>query len=300
MKNSFQSLCIFEGAVAIITGGASGIGAALAGELARRGSEVVLADLQQELAEEVAAEIRKTGGKARAIRLNVADFPAVKDLVQETVQRTGRLDYMFNNAGIGIGGPVHLHRIEDWNRIIDVNLRGVIHGVQAAYPIMLDQGFGHIVNTASMAGLQPAPGVVSYGTTKHAVVGLSKSLRVEAAMAGIRVSVLCPGVIRTPILEGGKYGKILVDFSPEQQREMWEKLKPMPPEIFASRALDAIGRNRAIIIIPSWWKLFWWINRLSPSLGISLAQRQYRDMPAALKGWRNDNQDGGNFRVERD
>jgi NAD(P)-dependent dehydrogenase (short-subunit alcohol dehydrogenase family) len=300
MTNSFQSLRIFVGAVAIITGGASGIGAALARELARRGGEVVLADLQRELAEEVVVEIRKTGGKASAIQLNVADFPAVKNLAQETVQRTGRLDYLFNNAGIGIGGPVHLHRIEDWNRIIDVNLRGVIHGVQAAYPIMLDQGFGHIVNTASMAGLQPAPGVVSYGTTKHAVVGLSKSLRVEAAMAGIRVSVLCPGVIRTPILEGGKYGKLLVDFSPEEQREMWEKLKPMPPEIFASRALDAIAKNKAIIIIPSWWKLFWWINRLSPSLGISLAQRQYRNMPAALKGWRNNSQSGENVRAEHD
>ena len=99
-----------------------------------------------------------------------------------------------------IGGSVNLYSIEDWNQIIDVNLRGVINGIQAAYKIMMEQGFGHIVNTASMAGLMPGPGNVAYTTTKHAVVGLSKSLRAEAAHRGVRVSVLCPGVIRTPIL----------------------------------------------------------------------------------------------------
>jgi NAD(P)-dependent dehydrogenase (short-subunit alcohol dehydrogenase family) len=279
-----KTLRVFKNATAIVTGGASGIGRALAEELVRRGCEVVLADLQIELAEEVASEIRVAGGKAEALELDVTDFPAVEHLVQETVERTGRLDYMFNNAGIGIGGDVSLHSIEDWDRIVDVNLRGVIHGVQAAYRIMLSQGFGHIVNTASMAGLMPSPGTVSYASTKYAVVGLSKSLRPEAALAGIRVSVLCPGVIRTPILEGGKYGKALVDIPPEKLHDMWKRLKPMPPNIFARKALDAIAKNKAIIIIPSWWKLFWWIDRLSPSLGISLAQKSYRDVQKRLMG----------------
>jgi short-subunit dehydrogenase len=123
---------------------------------------------------------------------------------------------------------------------------------------------------------------VSYATSKHAVVGLSKSLRAEAASAGIRVSVLCPGVVRTPILEGcGKYGKDLLDIPPEQQRAMWERLKPMAPDAFARNALNAIARNQAIIIIPSWWKLFWLIDRLFPSLGILLAQKQYQNMMKA-------------------
>jgi NAD(P)-dependent dehydrogenase (short-subunit alcohol dehydrogenase family) len=281
---SNKTLRVFDNGTAIVTGGASGIGRALAEELVKRGCEVVLADLQIELAEEVASEIRVAGGKGEALELDVTDFPAVECLLQETVERTGRLDYMFNNAGIGIGGDVSLHSIEDWDRIVDVNLRGVINGVQAAYQIMLNQGFGHIVNTASMAGLMPSPGTVSYASTKYAVVGLSKSLRPEAALAGIRVSVLCPGVIRTPILEGGKYGKALVEISPEQLRDMWERLKPMPPNIFARKALDAVAKNKAIIIIPSWWKLFWWIDRLSPSLGISLAQRSYRDVQKRLMG----------------
>ena len=280
---SNKAIRIFDGATAIVTGGASGIGRAVAEELAKRGCEVVLADLQIELAEEVALEIRVSGGKAEAAKIDVTDFPAMQHLVEETVKRTGRLDYIFNNAGIVIGGSVSLYGIEDWNRIIDVNLRGVINGIQAAYKIMVQQGFGHIVNTASMAGLMPGPGNVPYTTAKHAVVGLSRSLRAEAAQLGVRVSVLCPGVVRTPILEGGgKYGKMLIDIPPEQVRQLWEKLKPMSPNLFAKKVLRLVAKNKAIIIVPSWWKVYWWVNRLSPSLGIFLSQKQFQKVQKKL------------------
>jgi len=276
---SNKTIRIFDGATAIVTGGASGIGRALAEELAKRGCEVVLADLQIELAEKVASEIRASGGKAKAVKIDVTDFSAMEQLVQETFKRTGRLDYIFNNAGIVIGGYVNHYGIEDWNKIVDVNLLGVINGIQAAYKIMIAQGFGHIVNTASMAGLMPGPGNVAYTMTKHAVVGLSKSLRAEAAQMEVRVSVLCPGVVRTPILEGGgKYGKMLIDIPPEQIRRLLEKLKPMSPNIFAKKVLNSVAKNKAIIIVPSWWKLFWWIDRLSPSLGIFLAQKRFQKM----------------------
>ena len=270
--NRADALRTFEGAVAIVTGGASGIGRALGEALARRGAQVVLADLQVELAQEVAGRIRGAGGQATAEPLDVTDFAATNLLVQDTFRSQGRLDYIFNNAGIGIGGEVRLYELEDWNRVVDVNLRGVIHGVQAAYPIMLRQGFGHIVNTASMAGLLPTPLVVGYGATKHAVVGLSTSLRVEAAPASVRVSVLCPGVIRTPaLIDCGKFGKLLQPVPQETQRELWERQRPMDPNRFAERALHAVARNRAIIVIPSWWRVVWWLNRLSPSLGLGLA-----------------------------
>jgi short-subunit dehydrogenase len=131
-----------------------------------------------------------------------------------------------------------------------------------------------------MAGLMPNPAGVAYAATKHAVVGLSKSLRVEvkAAQLGIRVSVICPGVIRTPILEGGKYGKILMDISDEKLRNMWEEFKPMPPDIFARKVLNAIAKNKAIIIEPWQWRLIWWLNRLSPSLVMVLAQKKFQKM----------------------
>jgi NAD(P)-dependent dehydrogenase (short-subunit alcohol dehydrogenase family) len=266
----------FDGAVAIVTGAASGIGQALAAELAKRGSEVILADRQAALAREVAAAIRATGGRARAVKINVADFRAVEKLVKDTVKRFGRLDYIFNNAGIAIGGGVDMYGIADWHKVIDVNLRGVIHGIQAAYAIMREQGFGHIVNTASMAGLIPGPGNVVYTTTKHGVVGLSLSLRGEATLVGVRVSVICPGVIQTPILEGGgRYGKMLIEIPPEEIRRMWKRLRPMPPHLFARKALAAVARNKAIIILPRWWRTFWWINRLSPALGLFLTQKAF-------------------------
>jgi NAD(P)-dependent dehydrogenase (short-subunit alcohol dehydrogenase family) len=275
-SNKTKTIRIFEGATAIVTGGASGIGRALAVDLAKRGCDVVLADLQIELAEEVASEINLSGGKAKAVKIDVTDFSALERLIQETVRRTGRLDYLFNNAGIVIGGSANLYGIEDWNQVIDVNLRGVINGIQAAYKIMIAQGFGHIVNTASMAGLMHGPGNVAYTTTKHAVVGLSESLRIEAAEAGVRVSVICPGAVRTPILEGGgKFGKMLIDIPPEQMRRMWERVRPMSPDIFAEKVLNSVAKNKAIIIVPSWWKVFWWINRLSPSLARFLAQRRF-------------------------
>jgi len=282
LMSSNQTIRIFNEATAVVTGGASGIGRALARELAKRGCEVVLADWQIQFAEEVALEIRASGGKASAWEIDVTDYSAIEKLVLETTSRTGRLDYIFNNAGIGIGGTVREYCIKDWDQIVNVNLRGVINGIQAAYQIMINQGFGHIVNTASMAGLIPSPGLVAYATTKHAVVGLSKSLRAEAASAGVYVSVLCPGVIRTPILEGGKYGRLATEISPEKMHEFWEKYKPMPPDILAYKAINSVAKNKAIIIIPSWWKLFWWINRLFPSMGINLAEKDFKKMQIQL------------------
>jgi len=276
-----RRLRTYQEAVAIITGGASGIGRALAEELSRRGAEVVLADRQIELAEEVAEGIREAGGMATAAEIDVTDFAAMQNLVQNTLATLGRLDYFFNNAGIGIGGEVQHYDIEDWRRILNVNLHGVVHGIQAAYPVMIQQGYGHIVNTASMAGLMPAPWTVSYAATKHAVVGLSTSLRIEAAAVGVRVSVLCPGVIDTPILQGaGKYGKVLQPIAPEVQRAYWQRLRPMPADRIACRTLNALAKNQAIVILPSWWRGIWWLNRLSPSLGLHLSKRLYR---AALK-----------------
>ncbi len=275
MPISDKTISIFRNTTSIITGGASGIGRALAEELSRRGSHVVVADLQYDMAETVVSAIRSAGGTAEAFPVDVTDFSAVERLIQETAEQTGRIDYLFNNAGISVYGAIHRHRLDDWHRIVNINLWGVIHGVHAVYPIMRKQGFGHIVNTASMGGLIPSPDTItSYITTKHAVVGLSKSLRAEAAMDGIRVSVLCPGVIRTPMLHGGTYGIHLQDPSPQQH--LFEIMHPMPASRFASKSLDKIARNKAIIIQPSWVKLLWWLNRLCPSLGIYLTQRSFQ------------------------
>lgn len=269
--------------VAFITGGASGIGRALAEELAGQGVEVVLADRQIELAEEVAASIRQAGGAATAVELDVRDLGQFQRAADETVARTGRIDYLFNNAGIGVGGDMARYEQRDWDDVFDVNLRGVAHGIQAVYPVMCRQGSGHIVNTASMAGLLPAPHTGSYCATKHAVVGLSKALRIEAKEHGVRVSVLCPGVIRTPILGAGKYGRSnLTSEGDQKMMGFWEQLRPMDPRTFARKTLRQVDRNVPIIIVPSWWKLFWLMDRLSPRLSLWVWQRTYDRMRVQL------------------
>jgi NAD(P)-dependent dehydrogenase (short-subunit alcohol dehydrogenase family) len=276
----------YAGKVAIITGGASGIGAALGRELARAGAEVVLADRQLDLAEGVAAAIRSAGGRASAAELDVREYPAVRALVDRTAARAGSVDYYFNNAGIGVGGEMDGYELRDWEDVIDVNLRGVAYGIQAAYPVMIAQGSGHIVNTASMAGLVATPGEGSYAATKHAVVAITKSLRAEAKRHGVRVSALCPGAIRTPILTGGKYGRNnFAGVSDAKLLEMWAKFRPMDVDAFARKAARDVARNEAIIVHPAWWKILWYVDRLSPALSAriweAILERMRAEMAAA-------------------
>jgi len=123
-----------------------------------------------------------------------------------------------------------------------------------------------------MAGLITGAGQASYSATKHAVVALSSTLRLQAARHGVQASVLCPGVIRTPILTGGKYGRLkMTGIKDEEILKWWEPMRPMLPEKFAERALRAVLRNDAIIVVPAWWKVFWYLERLSPSLSMRLA-----------------------------
>jgi NAD(P)-dependent dehydrogenase (short-subunit alcohol dehydrogenase family) len=274
-----------SGKVAFVTGGASGIGAALTTKLADGGAEVWIADRQVGPARELAQRLSSGGGKAHAIELDVRSYPSFEGAVAEAVQQSGRIDYLFNNAGIGVAGEVDSYTLDDWNDVFDVNLRGVVHGIQAAYPIMIRQHSGHIVNTASMAGLMTTAGQASYTATKHAVVALSKTLRLEAERHGVRVSVLCPGVIRTPILTGGRYGRTgMAGVSDEEILKMWERLRPMAPEKFAERALRAVFRGDAIIVVPAWWKAFWYLERLSPALSMRFAKvslKRLRGMASA-------------------
>ncbi len=241
--------------------------------MVNEGAEVWIADRQIGLARELAHRLNSGGGKAHAIELDVRNYSSFERAVADAVQHSGRIDYLFNNAGIGVAGEVDSYTLDDWNDVIDVNLRGVVHGIQAVYPVMIRQHSGHIVNTASMAGLVTTSGQAGYTATKHAVVAISKTMRLEAERHGVQVSVLCPGVIRTPILTGGRYGRTeRAGISDEQILEMWERLRPMAPEKFAERALRAVLRGDAVIVVPAWWKAWWYLERLSPALSMRVAK----------------------------
>jgi NAD(P)-dependent dehydrogenase (short-subunit alcohol dehydrogenase family) len=250
----------FTGKVAIVTGGASGIGRALGVELVRRGARVVLADVNGEGAQAVARALVPSGA-ATGATVDVTGAAEVERVVHETVATHGRLDYLINNAGIAIMGDARHMTLADWNHLVDVNLRGVIHGIAAAYPLMIRQGFGHIVNTASLTGLTPTPGATGYATTKHAVVGLSLSLRGEAAAYGIKVSVACPGFIDTPIKDATRLLNV--------DRETLLKSLPFrlyPADACARDILRGVERNDAIIVVTAVAKIAWLLYRIAPRL----------------------------------
>jgi len=251
-----------NGKQAIVTGGGSGIGAALTRALVAAGADVLCTDIDGAAAESVAAGAAGPG-TATPARLDVTDAAAVQTVVDDVVSRAGRLDLMFNNAGIVWGGDTELLTLDQWNAIIDVNIRGVVHGVVAAYPVMIRQGDGHIINTASMGGLVPGGRLTSYVTTKHAVVGLSLSLRSEAAAHGIGVLVVCPGAVETPILDKGAVG----DF---EGRKFFltgtGRQTGYDPDRLARDILRAIERNKGILVVPKIARAGWWFVRLAPNV----------------------------------
>lgn len=260
----------YEGAVALVTGAASGIGRALATDLASRGATVVLADLQEELANEVAASIRKDGGRASAHPLDVRDAEGFDALVDEVMEREGRLDYLFNNAGIVVIGPFRRMSLDEHKRLLEVNINGVLHGIAATYERMCDQGFGHIVNTASISAFVMAPWFATYGATKHAVLGLTKNLRFEARYegTGVRVSAICPGLINTAMVQGGRYGTMYVDLPDEQKVQRML----MSPEVLARKALDQVARDKGVIVVPGWWRVMQILSLLIPGFEVQLSR----------------------------
>ncbi len=186
--------------VAIVTGAASGIGAATARTFAREGARVCVADLNGEGAEIVAKEIAAAGGDAFALRVDVTDVAQNERMVAETQRRYGRVDAAFLNAGIAAASTIVNGDLDAWQRVIAVNLSGVFFGLRAVAPAIIAAGGGAIVLTASVAGLRGGIGMPSYYASKHGVVGLMKAAAAELAQAKVRVNAICPGVIDTPIL----------------------------------------------------------------------------------------------------
>ncbi|MGV9709422.1 SDR family NAD(P)-dependent oxidoreductase [Gordonia sp. NPDC003424] len=251
----------FEGRTAIVTGGGSGIGAALTRALTNAGAHVVCTDIDGTAAERVAGSLPAGRGSVRAAVLDVTDRDAVMAVVDDVVADAGRLDFMFNNAGIALGGNTERLSADQWDSIIDVNIRGVVHGVAAAYPHMIRRRSGHIVNTASMAGLTAAGLLTSYVMTKHAVVGLSLALRSEAAAHGVGVLALCPAAVETPMLDAGGVG----GFTGRTYYLSGQGIRtPYSPDRLAAEALVAIDRGKPLVVVPLQARMAWRFSRLAP------------------------------------
>jgi NAD(P)-dependent dehydrogenase (short-subunit alcohol dehydrogenase family) len=248
------------GQVAVVTGGASGIGRALADAFASRSLHVVVTDVEVEPLRVAAEEIRAANDvDVLDVAVDVTDADAVLRLRDAVLDRFGRVDVLCNNAGVvGPRVPTWQQRPEDWTWVVDVNLWGVVHGLAAFLPAMVEAGRGHIVNTASIAGLTPVPGGgrAPYAASKYAVVGLSETLHVELAehAPALHVTVLCPGPVATRILEAERNRPASLQVpvlekasAPQAFASRWPS---MAPAEVAQQVLDAIEAEQ-LFVVPS-------------------------------------------------
>ena len=277
--------------IAIITGAASGIGAGLARALADKGVTLVLGDIDGLGVELLAEELNAQGrASVRGVHLDVRDAAAVQRVVADTVAEHGRLDMMFNNAGIGVGGDALELTVTHWDRCIDVNLRGVIHGVHAALPYMVDQGEGYIINTASLAGLIPSPFLAPYAATKHAVVGMTLALRTEFEGRGVHFIALCPGFTDTPILDKPNPSDLPEVKSDQPIRGMAAQMPGGIHDLdtLVEEIVRTVEKNEPILVTPASARASWRSFRTSPGLVVKLIGKMADRQRQALTGTAGD------------
>jgi NAD(P)-dependent dehydrogenase (short-subunit alcohol dehydrogenase family) len=232
----------YEDKICIVTGANSGIGYAVSEELLKRGAIVYMAGRNPEKVVNAAEQLSAYKDRVHTLIVDVTDQQQVQKAIEDTVTEAGRLDFLFNNAGIGGTLPYDNATLEDWKTIIDTNLWSVIYGVHTAVPIMLKQGSGHIVNTSSVAGIVPLPFQALYSLTKFGVTGLTESLRYEYAEKGLNFSTICPSNVATPIFKKEINGTVHDELNIPDDAYSVDKA--------ATLILDQVSQQKGIIIVP--------------------------------------------------
>lgn len=231
----------YHNKICLVTGANSGIGYALSEELLKRGAIVYMAGRKPEKIEKAAEQLSRYSEQIHTVMMDVTIQEQVQKAVEETLNKSRRIDFLFNNAGVFKPMLFETATLDDWKFMMNTNLWSVIYGIHAALPFMLKQGSGHIVNTSSLAGLVPYPMQAIYNTTKYAVVGLSESLRYEYAEKGINFSVICPGDIATPIFSKVTDSRGIGSSIPEEA---------YPVNDAVSYSLDKVAERKGRIIVP--------------------------------------------------
>jgi len=267
-----------HGKWSLVTGAASGIGRGTALALARRGSNLVICDLDEARLASSEESLRGMGRQVIAARVDVASRSDMEDFARRVHGAIGAVDILMNNAGVGLGGGFLYTSLDDWDWILGINLKGVVHGCHFFIPPMVERGRGHVINVSSMAGYTASETLSAYCTTKFAVLGLSEALREELAPKGIGVTAICPGIINTPITESSR----LVGPIKEMRVQMVDlyRRRNYGPERVAENILRAVQRNRAVapISLEAWF--FYYLKRFAPwalaRFSGAMAQQQRR------------------------
>lgn len=277
------------GRTAFITGGASGLGLAMAHSFCAAGMKVAIADIEQEALQKAEAELRPSNAEVLALQLDVTDRAAMAAAADRTEQAFGKVHVVCNNAGVAVAGTVDRMSYADWDWVMGVNLQGVVNGVQTFVERIRSHGEGgHFVNTASVAGLLPFPGLSVYNTTKYAVLGLSEAMRTDLAAQGIGVSVLCPGVVNTNIFDSGRNRPAALQSGAsegsielaaqlpddEQSARIQELLaNALEPSLIGDMVLHAVQENEPYI--------------LSHPEFAGMVEARHQDMLGAFERWRS-------------
>lgn len=262
----------FSGKTALVTGAASGIGKQIALQLGAAGAIVFVTDVADGI-DSVANEILDRGGQATPRHVNVADRGQLATVIDEIVREHGRLDMIFNNAGVAIFGDYENVTLNDWDTIIDVNLKGVAYGSKLAYDQMVKQGGGQIINTASVAGLVPVPLQTHYVATKHAIVGMDKTLRIEARRHNISITTFCPAFIETGMFETADFKGGLAGVDAHKM----VPVKPLGADKAVERLLDGVAKRKDFVITPFYGRLGWWMERYVPAIANLEHRLLYRE-----------------------
>lgn len=268
----------FAGKTAIVTGAASGIGREIARQLADRGAVVLATDLPGSDLGAAVEEMVSTGGTCTAMPVDVTQREQLASAIQYVVDAHGRLDLMFNNAGVAIFGEYELVSLDEWDRIIDVNLRGVAHGSTLAYQQMARQGSGHIVSTASSAALVPVPLQAHYCATKWGVLGMMRTLEVEAASRGVDVTVFCPAWVESGMFDNHTMHGTLEGIDARRL----VPFPPLPTRVAVSRLLRGVERRKRLVITPFYGRLGWWLERVSPTASLMLQRQALKQIRARV------------------
>lgn len=262
--------------VVVITGAASGIGLEMARAFSREGAKLALADINAAGLETVKKEFEAQGKSVFTQVVDVTKKDQVKDLCDKVYEKFGRTDVLCNNAGVGWAGKFEEFPMDAWEQIVNINLWSVIYGCHYFYPRMIAQGSGHIVNTASGAGLNPLPMMTAYCTTKFAVEGFSETLRAEAALHGIGITSVCPGIVKTNIF---LTGKMFSSTAHTQAGEYFKKVdkfyekRNYTPDRVAAKVVQAVKKNTAVLLVCPETYMGDLTHRMSRSLSIIQARQ---------------------------